>query len=245
MDTAIIIYTDGAARGNPGRGGWGSVVIYPKSGMAWVTELSGSDTMTTNNKMELMALLEAVRFLEHISFSTPAQSCTVYSDSHYVVAGMTTWIYGWQRNGWKSSTKEPVANQDLWQAIIAAAAKLPYKLQYIRVPGHAGVAGNERCDVLATSDADGRPAAQYDGPFDQYSIPVLPAPSAAPKSPSKSKTSDTKGSGAAWYVSLLDGVLQRHDTWASCRDRVHGKPAKYKKVTSKTEEDAFIANLKK
>ncbi len=240
QENSIIIFTDGAARGNPGLGGWGSIVILQKKGIPWAYELSGKLAHTTNNAMELTAVLESIKSLvKHNTASL--QSCVVYSDSHYVVAGMMSWIYGWQKNGWKSSTGGVVANQELWKAIILESKKIPCKIQYIRVAGHAGVAGNERCDVLATMAADGRPVNHYNGPLDQYpvhSIDIIPV--APPRTSTGEKKSSPKN---GWYISSIGGVVERHMDWDSCKARVHGQPARYKKVTSEREEQEFLSGV--
>ncbi|MDB5194217.1 MAG: ribonuclease [Parcubacteria group bacterium] len=147
----IIIFTDGSARGNPGPGGWGAIVAYEDK----VVELGGREEFTTNNKMELMACIKA---LESLSLDSTS---TLYSDSTYVVKGMTEWRYGWETNGWKNASKKPVENQDLWKRLIQAATGK--HIAWRVIAGHAGIAANERCDVIATSYADNEPVSLYDG----------------------------------------------------------------------------------
>jgi ribonuclease HI len=136
MDEAVI-YTDGACSGNPGPGGWGAVLRYGTV----VKELHGGDRATTNNRMELLAAISALEAL-----SRPV-SVQLYTDSKYVLDGITKWLPGWQRNGWKTASKQPVKNVDLWQRLVAAMA--PHQVSWHWVKGHAGDPGNERADELA------------------------------------------------------------------------------------------------
>ena len=133
----VEIYTDGACRGNPGPGGWGVLLI---SG-GREKELCGGEISTTNNRMELMA---AIRGLEALR-----RQCRVivYTDSEYVRRGIDEWLEGWKSRGWKTAGKKPVKNQDLWQALDAAAAA--HEIDWRWVKGHAGIPGNERADELA------------------------------------------------------------------------------------------------
>ena len=154
----ITIFTDGSARGNPGPGGWGAIVGYEEK----VVELGGSEAHTTNNKMELMAAICALE-------SVPkGASVELNSDSTYVVKGMTDWRYGWETNGWKNASKKPVENQDLWKLLIRAAEGK--HVSWNVIAGHAGIEGNERCDVIATSYADGEPVSLYNGKRKGYTI---------------------------------------------------------------------------
>lgn len=138
----VTIYTDGACRGNPGPGGWGALLM---SGGA-EKELCGGETMTTNNRMELMAAIKALDALN--------QRCHVdlHTDSQYVRQGITGWIHNWKRNGWKTANKKPVKNADLWQALDSAIAN--HEVQWHWVKGHAGNPGNERADALANRGID-------------------------------------------------------------------------------------------
>jgi ribonuclease HI len=134
---SITIYTDGACKGNPGRGGWG----------AWLSvgghekELWGGEALTTNNRMELTAVIEALAALKRHS------DVVLYTDSQYVRQGITTWIHNWKKRGWKTADHKPVKNIDLWQRLDELAAT--HKVQWRWVKGHAGDPGNERADALA------------------------------------------------------------------------------------------------
>ena len=141
---AVEIFTDGACKGNPGPGGWGA--ILRSNGKE--RELSGCETPTTNNRMELMAAIEALKALK--------RPCHVqlWTDSNYVRDGITRWIHGWRRNGWKIADKKPVKNAELWQALLDAAA--PHRIDWHWVKGHAGHPENERADALACAEAEAR-----------------------------------------------------------------------------------------
>jgi ribonuclease HI len=135
--TEVVIYTDGACSGNPGPGGWGVVL----QGAGREKELYGGDAQTTNNRMELMAAIQALEALQR-----PA-TVTLYTDSKYLLDGITKWIHGWQRNGWLTSAKKPVKNDDLWRRLTAAISR--HEVSWKWVKGHAGDPGNERADELA------------------------------------------------------------------------------------------------
>ena len=141
----ITIYTDGGCHGNPGPGGWGIVVIA--DGVA--KQLSGGEKMTTNNRMELMAAINALSVINNTSgFS--AREVVVYIDSQYVKNGITSWIKGWKAKGWKTADKKPVKNQDLWEKLDALNSVL--KVEWKWVKGHAGVEYNELCDSLCQKE---------------------------------------------------------------------------------------------
>lgn len=140
--TPVEIATDGACKGNPGPGGWGAPI---RSG-AHEKELSGGEALTTNNRMELMAAIEALNALKR-----PC-AVTLSTDSRYVMDGLTKWIHGWKRNGWRTADKKPVKNAELWQALLEAAAR--HQIEWKWVKGHAGHPDNERADKLASDAAE-------------------------------------------------------------------------------------------
>ena len=137
----VEIFTDGACKGNPGPGGWGAVLRMG----GHEKELSGHAPATTNNRMELSAVIEALGALK-----SPCE-VALHTDSRYVIDGITKWIFGWQKNGWKNAAKKPVVNIDLWQALLIAIK--PHKISWHWVKGHAGHPENERADKLASDAA--------------------------------------------------------------------------------------------
>ncbi len=224
----ITIFTDGSSRGNPGPGGYGAIVI----GEDTVTEIGGREIETTNNRMELMAVISA---LESI---TQEKEITIFIDSAYVVNGITRWVKGWEKNNWKTSTKDDVQNKDLWERLVEAVSHkvIDWKL----IKGHSGTPGNERCDVIATSFADNNPVILYSGSKDRYGVDVNSAPKAGEKNKSKSK------SKAYSYVSSVDGKIQTHKTWDECRARVNGvSSARFKKSISPENEEEIIREFSK
>ena len=139
----VAIFTDGACKGNPGPGGWGAILrMGPHE-----KELAGGEPATTNNRMELTAAIKALGALRE-----PC-AVTLHTDSRYVIDGITKWVFGWQKNGWKNAAKKPVANADLWQELIAAVR--PHKIAWVWVKGHDGHPENERADRLASDAALG------------------------------------------------------------------------------------------
>ena len=139
----VVIYADGACKGNPGPGGWGAVLRFHAGakGAMHEKELFGGESATTNNRMELTAAIRALEALKR-----PCR-VTLVTDSRYVIQGITEWIAGWKQRGWKNAAKQPVKNIDLWQALEAAAA--PHEITWRWVKGHAGDIDNERADALA------------------------------------------------------------------------------------------------
>ena len=135
--TEVVIYTDGACSGNPGPGGWGVVMRWQGT----EKEMYGFDPVTTNNRMELMAAIQALEALQRPT------TVSLHTDSKYLLDGITKWIQGWQRNGWKTAAKKPVKNDDLWRRLTEAMR--PHKVNWVWVKGHAGDPGNERADALA------------------------------------------------------------------------------------------------
>jgi ribonuclease HI len=138
----IEIYTDGACRGNPGPGGWGALLIMGEI----EKELNGAEGLTTNNRMELTAVIRALEALKR-----PVQA-RIYTDSEYVRRGITEWVHNWKQRGWRTADKKPVKNQDLWQQLDELAAR--HRLEWHWVKGHSGVPGNERVDQLANAAID-------------------------------------------------------------------------------------------
>ena len=139
----VDIYTDGACRGNPGKGGWGAILVYGKT----EKELSGGEPSTTNNRMELTAAIKALSALK--------EKCevTLYSDSKYMIDAIEKkWVYSWKEKGWRKADKSPALNPDLWEKLLKLIDR--HAITFVWVKGHAGHAYNERCDKLATDFAD-------------------------------------------------------------------------------------------
>lgn len=160
----ITVYTDGSSRGNPGPGGWGAIVVFKNT----ITELGGREDMTTNNKMELMACIASLDFLND---KNTEDQIILYSDSQYVIKGMTEWIHGWQRNNWKNSQKKDVLNRELWEKLLDLS--LGKNIQWNYIKGHADNPGNNRCDEIATSFADDKKIKLYIGSVDSYSLRIV------------------------------------------------------------------------
>lgn len=237
----ITIFTDGAARGNPGPGGWGAIVASDDT----VMEIGGREDHTTNNRMEMMAAISGIKTADK-TFGIH-EPVTVYTDSSYVLSGITRWVVGWQRNKWKTSKKEDVLNRDLWEELYALTTHRSIEWKLLK--GHSGVPANERCDVIATSYADTRPAVLYKGSRERYGVSLIVS-ATVPGSMSetggkKTSKSSSKKSPAYSYVSMVGGVIQTHKTWDECKARVIGTSgAKFKKSVSQDDEQDIISQFK-
>jgi ribonuclease HI len=231
----IIVFTDGAAKGNPGPGGWGVIIVTPNG---HVTELGGGARHTTNNQMELSAVIEALRHLRNM-----LGPVAIHTDSTYVIRGITQWIHGWRRRGWTTAEGAPVLNRELWEQLaelVVERGRGGVKWHYVR--GHAAVPGNERADEIAVAMAAGKRPALYDGPLIGYPIPVLDVPddTSLPSSDAASRTG--KRQAAYCYLSLVNGQPMRHATWADCERRVKGvSGARFKKAMRPGDEAAILA----
>jgi ribonuclease HI len=237
--SSIIVFTDGAAKGNPGPGGWGVVIVTPD---AEVTELGGRTAHTTNNRMELTAATSALANIRDI-----AGPVAIYTDSTYVIKGIREWIRAWRTRGWKTATGGDVLNRDLWEELgVLVAARGPRSIAWHYVRGHAGTPGNERVDEIADGLAQRREVDLYHGPLAGYgrSILTLPADTTVPKRTSASR--GAAGSRTAHsYLSVVDGQPMRHQTWADCERRVKGRSgALFKKATSAADEAAILRGWK-
>lgn len=238
MDKTYI-YTDGSSRGNPGPGGWGAVIVSASIG---IIELGGRENKTTNNRMEMMAAIAALgEVLEFFEKNKKFEEVELHSDSAYLLNGITSWVSGWQKNGWRTKTGEEVLNRDLWEKLSALKSKLD--ISFKKVVGHSGHEMNERCDEIATSFADESPTPLYRGSRDGYKIKIddgnrFDQGSGVKKNSQSSSRSSAK---AYSYVSLVNKVVQVHKTWAECEKRVRGaKGARYKKALDPKEEKELI-----
>jgi len=232
----IIIFTDGASKGNPGPGGFGAVIMIPDNK---VTELGGFDKHTTNNRMELMGALKAFEKIKG-----EEGEVMVYTDSKYLINGMTGWVFGWQKNGWKTKEKKDVSNKDLWEKLFELVNGRKNSLndsfgsvKWNYVGGHVGIAGNERCDEIADALATGQKVDFYTGPLEKYNINVRDLGHDEAKKEIKSN----KSAKAYSYLSLVNGVLHKDKTWAECEKRVKGKAGvRFKKAISEAHEHEIL-----
>jgi ribonuclease HI len=224
-----VVFSDGAAKGNPGPGGWGAIIAH---GDGRVVEIGGRGGETTNNRMELTAALRALEAIE------PDRACAVYTDSTYLIKGITSWLAGWKKKSWKTSAGAPVLNKDLWQRLDEVCVARSGTIAWRHVRGHAGVAGNERADEIATAFAEGRWVDLYDGPRSSYGIALDDLSETATR-PAKSPK---RGGRAYSYLSVLDGRPMKHASWTECERRVKGRPgSRYKKAMSEAEEADILA----
>jgi len=232
----IVVFTDGAAKGNPGPGGWGVIIATPDG---HVTELGGGAAHTTNNQMELTAPIEALRHLQRT-----AGRLAIYTDSTYVIKGIREWIWAWRKRGWKTAEGGDVLNRELWErlsSLVEHRGKGGIEWHYVR--GHTGIPGNERVDEIANAFALKRHPQLYHGPLLRYPLPIfdIPDDTSVPKRTAGSASSG-KGKAAAYsYLSVVDGTPMRHKTWAECERRVKGRSgAKFKKAMSAADEAAIL-----
>ncbi|MEK7148432.1 MAG: RNase H family protein [Patescibacteria group bacterium] len=234
----IIIYTDGSSRGNPGPGGWGAIIATNER----VVEIGSGDKHTTNNKMELSAAIESLGFVRNLG---GAYTIDMRVDSKYVINGITKWVAGWEKNGWINSKKEEVLNRDLWEAFAEVVADLQMsacKISWNYTPGHAGIEGNDRADAIATMLADKEDPKLFNGLRSGYKVDLVPhAGDAKLLAIKKTKSKSNSGVKAYSYLSLVNGKLEKHSTWAECEKRVKGvRGTKFKKSVSAADEKAIL-----
>jgi ribonuclease HI len=233
----IIVFTDGAAKGNPGPGGWGAIVVTPNQ---QVTELGGGSPHTTNNRMELSGAIAA---LQHVA-SQPGP-VAIYTDSTYLIQGITQWVWGWRKRGWKTAQGGDVLNRELWEqlsGLVGARARGDVDWHWVR--GHVGTPGNERADQISVAFATQEAADLYVGSLDAYTLPILELPedTSLPKRPAGSASAMKTKIAAYSYLSVVDGVAMRHFSWAECEQRVKGQSgARFKKTTSAADESAILS----
>lgn len=227
----ILIYCDGACSGNPGPGGWGTIVgLHRKK----IVELGAFNSQTTNNQMELTGSIEALRFIQ----DEPGH-VLVLTDSVYVIKGITQWAYGWQKRGWMTAESKPVVNREYWEELIQLVGKRKKafpsnKISWQFVRGHIGIKGNERCDEIAVAFSQRQNPDLYKGSAEHYPFDFfkLPAFEALPEMKAK-----TEKKAALSYLSLVGTIPMRHATWGDCERRVKGQSgAKFKKAMSEDEE---------
>ena len=236
MKEKVIIYTDGASSGNPGPGGWAAVVKRERK----VSELGNSEEKTTNNRMEMSAAIGA------LSKTEPGDEINLYTDSQYLINGITKWVFGWQKNNWKTKTGDDVLNKDLWQALADLARDR--KINWVAVRGHAGVALNNRVDEIAVAfsksvSSESAEPVLFSGEADEYQFEVK-EPTA--EEMASKKNNDRKGKKAFSYLSMVDGKIEKHKTWDECKNRVNGVAgAKFRKSLDATDELKIIEDWQK
>ncbi len=243
MKEKVIIFSDGASKGNPGPGGWGAVLVVGDS----VTELGGAEKHTTNNRMELVGAISA---LENISKKNiDISEISIYTDSRYVINGITKWIFGWKKRSWKTLQKDDVVNRDLWEKLDLFTQKFIGKIKWNYVGGHIGIAGNERVDEIASGFATNEVPQLFSGNISDYKYDVKNISMDDEQLAQKKDRSEAKNRSKAKaysYISMVNGVIETHSTWGECEGRVKGvRGAKFKKALSETEEKSIIADWKK
>lgn len=228
----IIIFTDGACTGNPGPGGWGAILAYPDGHVA---EIGDGNPETTNNRMELVAGIRALAELK----PDDADRAVVYTDSTYMIRGITQWIWGWRKRGWRNAEGKEVSNRDLWEELARQLGRLkPMTIDWQYVRGHSGVPGNERCDEIAVAFANGKRIKLFTGSLLKYPVAIhdIPDPEPLPEM----KTYEKKPPAFS-YLSYYGGVVMRHATWAECERRVKGQSgAKFKKAQNESDEAEIL-----
>ena len=228
MSKKILMFTDGACSGNPGPGGWATVLQSP---LGKVREMGGAEPATTNNRMELVATLEGLRALAKVK-SLSTKEIQLYTDSKYVIQGITEWIHGWKKRGWVNSEGKDVSHRDLWEALESLIQQEKFQVEWLYVPGHSGYPGNERCDAIAVAFSKGEAPNLFVGDKKDYRYNLEDVPSS--QIPSKKLPSPI-------YLSLINGKVHRDSDWKSCEARVKGQGgAKFKKVNTVEEEAAVL-----
>lgn len=235
----ILIYTDGACSGNPGPGGYGSIITDFKT----VTELGEFYPQTTNNRMEMQAVISALQLC--LDRYKGVGSIRIFTDSVYVIRGSTQWLFGWKKRGWKTADNSDVTNQDLWQVmdrlLFQISKTFSVKIKWSFIRGHKGIPGNERCDEIGVALSKRQSIELYSGSVTSYHFDILnlPAEEALPEMKSGSSSSAEKKE--TWYLSLINNQVTKYTTWKDCEAAVKGRPGvKFKKVTSATEEAELL-----
>ncbi|PLX40603.1 MAG: ribonuclease HI [Deltaproteobacteria bacterium] len=209
------IFTDGGCIGNPGPGGWGAILL--RGGQ--YEEFGGAERETTNNRMEMRAALEGIKLL------SPGEEAVVITDSRYLIDGITKWIHGWKRRGWKKSDGAEVLNRDLWEALDKEVEG--HRVEWRHIAGHSGHPENERCDKIANTFARGGEIELKRGDGSWIA--------------SSGQEADEKYAKPI-YLSEVHGDIREHTTWSECEERIKGvKGSRCKKVKTKSEHIAAIA----
>jgi len=231
---SILVFCDGASSGNPGPSGFGVIIATP-SGR--VTELGRGYPRATNNQMELQGAIDALRVLRE----TPGK-IDLFTDSVYVIRGITQWIWGWRSRGWTTAEGNPVQNSDQWKELLALVTERKHhhaengEIHWNWVRGHQGVPGNERVDEIAVAFSKRERVNLYQGELLRYPIAIHDLPEDT-SLPDRKDSERNEKKPAYSYLSFVNGSLQRHTTWRDCEARVKGRPgAKFKKAESPEDE---------
>ncbi len=242
-----IIFCDGACSGNPGIGGWGSIL---SNGLN-VVEMGGFIAATTNNRMEIFAALQSLRYIIHQD--QPISKITIYTDSKYLINSVTEWIFGWKRNNWKTKSGEPVKNKDLFEDLFLVLQEIKnVEVDWSYVPGHSGIAGNERADQIAVGLLKkDQSLVLFKGKIEDYKyIDYNDLKISSSESNSKTDLKNSHESSfksdspvqaknnkpTLGYVSFINGQIKVYKHWPQCQLDVQGKSyAKFKKFSSEPE----------
>jgi ribonuclease HI len=230
----MFAYSDGSSRGNPGPGGWGAIIVFKDK----VVEKGGYEKLTTNNKMELSGAIGALK-----AFGETEGDIIIHTDSQYVKRGITEWVYGWKRNGWKTKTKEDVSNKELWEELSELETKRKKfgAVEWKYVPGHVGHPINERVDTIATSFADGKPEKLFSGAREEYPVDIEAEVVIDVEAVAKRSASRAHSKAKAYsYLSVINGKAYRYTSWPECEAHVKGEKAKFKKAISAEDEKNIL-----
>ena len=229
----VRIFCDGACSGNPGPGGWGTIVA--DFDLDKVIEAGGADPRTTNNRMEMTALLKGLKLV------IAPRKLTILTDSTYVIRGCQSWVHGWRRRGWKTQEGQAVQNQDLWEELLHEMKRIQAvgtEISWHYVRGHQGTPGNERVDVIAVQFSGGAYLSLYRGSWRGYQVDLENVPENTDLPPMSDHKEKPKAIG---YLSMIGGQVMRHKTWAACERRVKGHSgAKFKKFERDADQAAIL-----
>jgi ribonuclease HI len=204
-----------------------------------VTEIGAHKAHTTNNEMELRAVVEALQVVKD-----SGQTVAIYTDSKYVVEGANGWMFGWLKNGWQTKAGTGVINKELWQELLPLLKQV--QIEWHKVPGHVGIIGNERADTIASDFAATGKYNLYSGSQKEYGFDLSDTSFDETKAKERSDARKRQTQKAFSYVSLLDGVVQTHKTWGECESRVKGKRGtRFKKSLDANNEKAIITDFKR
>lgn len=226
----LLIFSDGACSGNPGPGGWACVIASPEGK---VRELAGHEEQTTNNRMELQAAIEAL-----IATKNREEKVFLFTDSTYLIQGITEWIWGWRSKGWVTAEGKEVLNRDMWEQLSRLVGARKGKIDWLYSRGHVGTPGNERCDELAVAYSQKKYVSLYNGSLLKYPVEIYQLPEDTSLPP---RRTTEKKAPAYSYLSLIGRQVIRHKDWASCERRVKGQSgAKFKKAATAGDEKEIL-----